>query len=77
MKAIVSFLLIALTSGVSSSAEGNWKAVLHADDFIVGQDLHRLTTHHRWKWKFEEGFFEIAVRKSAIPIPAPKCRMHY
>ena len=38
--------------------------------------LPKLNTRHHWKWKFEDGF-EVAVRKSAIPIPAPKCRMDY
>jgi hypothetical protein len=50
--------------------------MLRSDDFVVGQDLQKLGTVHRWAWRFN-GVFEIAVRKSAIPIPAPKCRSDY
>ena len=41
-----------------------------------GQDLQKLNTRNQWKWNFEEGF-EPAVRESAIPVPAPKCRTDY
>ena len=75
-------LLAALTLAVAAAppkafaADGKWSAVLHGDDFVVGPDLQKLATRHHWKSKFEDGF-EVAVRKSAIPIPAPKCRMDY
>jgi len=58
------------------AADGKWSTVLHADDFLAGPELQRLNTRHHWKWKFEDGF-EVAVRKSAIPVSAPKCRMDY
>jgi hypothetical protein len=46
-------------------------------DFIAGADLQKLNVKHKWAWKFIGGEFEVAVKKAAIPIPAPQCRMDY
>lgn len=53
-----------------------WTATLKPGDFTIGPSLATLNNRHRWRWRFEQGF-EVAVRKSAIPIPAPQCRMDY
>lgn len=72
----VIFVLAVTASGVASATKGRWTAVLHSNDIVVGQDLEKLSSRHHWAWKFTGGF-EIAVRKSAVPIPAPGCRMDY
>lgn len=70
------FVLALAFSSAAFTADHQWIALLHPDDFVVGPDLQKLTTRHHWAWKFTGGF-EVAVRKSAIPIPAPDCRMDY
>jgi hypothetical protein len=72
----VIFIFIVAFCDAASAAEGKWVATLHSDDFIVGRDLQKLRTVHQWMWKFDGGF-EVAVRKSSIVLPAPKCRMDY
>jgi hypothetical protein len=70
-------LVFAATAARVPSAEAKeWTVVLHADDIVVGPALEKLNSRHHWAWKFTGGF-EVAVRKSAIPIPTPKCRMDY
>ena len=54
-----------------------WTTVLRSADFIAGSDLQNLNVRHTWAWKFNGGQFEVAVKKTAIPIPAPQCRMDY
>lgn len=51
-----------------------WTALLRAGDFIVGPDLQKLKARHKWAWAFNGGEFEVAVRKTAIPVGAPQCR---
>jgi hypothetical protein len=69
-------ILALIACRIASAAESKWIAVLHSDDFVIGPDLLKLSARHHWAWKFDGGF-EVAVRKSAIRIPAPKCRMDY
>lgn len=68
--------MILTVGDVGYANDGAWTTVLHSADFIIGRDLQNLGTRHHWAWKFTGGF-EVAVRKSAIPVPAPKCRMDY
>ncbi len=69
-------LLAVLLSTAMPAQEWTWTAVLHADDFLAGEELQKLQTRHRWRWQFGSEF-EVAVRRSAIPVPSPKCRMDY
>jgi hypothetical protein len=69
----------ALTAAVCTecrAAGPGWTVVLRAGDFVVGPDLQKLSAR-RWAWNSDGGQFEVAVRKSAIPVPAPQCRMEY
>jgi hypothetical protein len=68
--------ILTLASGMRGQ-EWKWTTMLHAGDFTAGEDLQKLKTRHRWQWQFGTGQFEIAVRRSAIPVPSPKCRMDY
>lgn len=58
------------------AAEPTWTATLRAGDILVGQDLAKISSR-RWLWEFKDGKFEVAVRRSAIPVAAPKCRSEY
>ena len=72
--------LLGLAFGVPSQnvqRQPSWTVVLHARDFVLGDALQRVHTHHHWISGFNGGRFEVAVRKSAIPIPAPNCGMDY
>lgn len=53
--------------------------MLHAKDYVIGDSLKRLQTRRAWVADFDDrlGGFEIAVRKTAVAIPAPQCRMDY
>jgi hypothetical protein len=66
-----------LVCDTALAANLKWTVVLRPGDFIAGQALQELHTRHRWAWRFDNGRFELAVRKSSIPIPSPKCRMDY
>jgi hypothetical protein len=59
------------------AADWKWTVVLRPNDMIVGEPLQKLNTRRHWAWKFDNGTFEIAVRRSSIPIPSPNCRMDY
>jgi hypothetical protein len=82
MKRKTTLLLAILPLSVASSerasaADGKWPVVLRADDIVVGEPLQKLNTRRHWSWNFNDGVFEVAVRKSAVPIPSPQCRMNY
>ncbi len=70
------FVLLSVCA-ICQAADPNWTATVRAQDIVAGQDLQKLGTRHKWAWRFDNGRFEVAVRKSAIPIPAPQCRMDY
>lgn len=65
--------------GAAASLEAAWTIVLNPSDFIVGPALGQLHTRHSWAAGFDEhaSTFEIALRKTTVPVPAPKCRMDY
>ncbi len=63
---------------VAASLETAWTITLRPGDFIIGPALKQLHTRHAWAGLNEQsGLFEVALRKTAAPIPAPKCRMDY
>jgi len=71
---------LAVTQAAPAAAEdAAWTIVLHANDFVVGEALSRLHTRRSWAAGFDErlGTFDVAVRRAAVPIPAPNCRMDY
>ena len=53
--------------------------MLHAKEYVIGDSLKRLQTRRAWVADFDDrlGGFEIAVRKTAVAIPAPQYRMDY
>jgi hypothetical protein len=57
----------------------SWTIVLRPADFAIGAALDQLHTRRKWAAGFDEqrGGFEVALRKKAVAIPAPKCRMDY
>ena len=73
-QALKGLLIATLASSLHAQP---WTAVLHPGDFVAGEELQKLKTRHRWQWQFGDGQFEIAVKRSAIPVPSPKCRMDY
>jgi hypothetical protein len=75
-------LSIALTDpriGVAAGEEAAWTITLRPADFVIGVALKQLHTRHAWIADFDDqtGAFEVAVRKTAVAIPAPECRMDY
>ncbi|HEX5210938.1 MAG TPA: hypothetical protein VFW22_04315 [Pseudolabrys sp.] len=84
MRKLPAFLVLALTlthlsPAAAAGLEPVWTVVLHPKDYVLGNALKRLQTRRAWVAAFDErsGGFEIAVRKTAVVIPAPQCRMDY
>lgn len=74
---LVVWLLIYVT-GAAAAQWPIWTMTLHPSDMIVGEALTKLQTRHEWQWRFDDnGKFEVALAKSASPVPAPQCRMPY
>lgn len=63
--------------GECRAAGPEWTVTLRAGDFVAGPELAKLATRHQWAWKFDAGVFEVAVKRQAIPVAAPGCRMEY
>lgn len=74
-------MLVSLQPPVAACAEEApaWTIVLRPADYVIGPALAQLRTRRTWAAEFDKGFgrFEIAVRKKAVPIPAPQCRMDH
>lgn len=66
-------------AAVSAAERASWTIVLRPTDFVVGAALGQLHTRRHWITGFDErsGVFEIAMRRKAIAISAPRCRMDY
>jgi len=77
----ICFLALCLLAYVTGSAAAPgpvWTITLHPSDILVGEALAKLQTRHQWQWRFDnDGKFEVALVKSASPVPAPQCRMPY
>jgi len=70
--------LFACVPGAAAAPSPVWTITLHPSDIIVGEALAKLHTRHEWQWRFDsDGKFEVALVKSASPVPAPQCRMPY
>jgi hypothetical protein len=70
-------ILAACGRAKADTAYKEWTVRLHADDIVVGRPLEKLKSRHQWVWQNDVNGFDIAVRKSAVPVLAPKCRMEY
>jgi hypothetical protein len=80
----INFLLVAvlaLSAFAIAPARGEdaaWTVVLKPGDFVIGPALSQLKTRHHWADQFDAaGNFEFAVRRAAVAIPSPQCRMDY
>jgi hypothetical protein len=75
--AVVLPLLLMLRA--ANGEEAAWTIVLHSGDFVIGDALKNLKTRHTWAPGFDEswGAFDVALRKNAAAVPAPRCRMDY
>jgi hypothetical protein len=70
-------ILMCAPAADSADERGAWTITLHPTDFVIGAALAQLHTPRAWAAGFDErsGAFEIALRKKAVSIPAPRCRM--
>lgn len=71
--------LIYAHMAVAAPQDSTWTIVLHPSDFVIGPALKQLHTRHPWVADFNDqsGAFQVALRKNAVAIPAPHCRMDY
>ena len=82
-KILASLLAMSMLTGPSAAASGEkvaaWTISLSPGDFVIGAALGQLRTRRAWAAEFDErsGGFEIALRKKAIAIPAPRCQMDF
>jgi hypothetical protein len=76
---VVMFVLTDVQIAASADETPSWTIVLHPTDFVIGAALAQLHTRRTWPAGFDEqsGAFEIALRKKAVAIPAPHCRMDF
>jgi hypothetical protein len=72
-------VLTQLPPAFAAGFETAWTITLNPSNFILGPALQQLHTRRSWAAGFNDqaGDFEIALRKTAVAIPAPKCRMDY
>jgi hypothetical protein len=72
-------LLVQSPAAVAAGAEPAWTITLNHSNFIVGPALQQLRTRHAWTVGFNEQGrgFQVALRKTSVSIPAPRCRMDY
>jgi hypothetical protein len=72
-------LLVQSPAAVAAGAEPAWTITLNRWNFIVGPALQQLRTRHFWiVGPNEQGRgFQVALRKTSVAIPAPRCRMDY
>lgn len=76
--AAISVLAVTPTAALADDVPA-WTITLRPGDIVVGAALAQLHTRRTWAPGFDDkqGGFEIAVRKTAVAIPAPQCRMDY
>ena len=84
MRALLAGLLaMSILTGASAAALGEevaaWTISLRPTDFVIGAALAQLRTRRAWLADFDErsGGFEIALRKKAVAISAPRCQMDF
>jgi hypothetical protein len=80
MLAAIVPVVVLTSAGLAAAAgqEAAWTIVLHPADYVIGAALQKLHTRHVWSASFDDrGGFQVALRKTAVAIPAPQCRMDY
>ncbi len=72
-------ILTCASAAAAADEAAAWKIALRPTDFVIGAALTQLRTRRTWVAGFDEhsGAFEIALRKKAVAIPAPHCRMDF
>jgi hypothetical protein len=78
--ALVAMALLTCALPAASADEiAAWTIALRPADFVIGAALAQLGTRRAWAAGFDErlGGFEIALRKKAVAIAAPSCRMDF
>jgi len=81
MLAVTAAILVLICARAAPAADevGSWTLVLRPGGYVIGAALRQLRTRRSRVVEFDERFgaFEIALRKKAVAIPAPHCRMDY
>jgi hypothetical protein len=79
LAAVLPFLALSVVAiGPACAEDPAWTIVLHPKDFVVGSALSGLKTRHQWVDQFDaSGNFEVAVKRAAVAIASPQCRMNY
>jgi hypothetical protein len=80
LAAFVAMSILTFAPATASAEEAAaWTIVLRPTDFVTGAALAQLRTRRPWAVGFNEhsGAFEIALRKTAVAIPAPRCQMDF
>ena len=72
-------ILACAPAEASADEVAAWTITLRSTDFVSGAALAQLPTRRTWVAGFDErsGAFEIALRKKAFAIPAPRCRVDF
>jgi hypothetical protein len=72
-------ILTCMSAGASAEEVAARTIMLRPTDFVIGAALVQLRTRRTWVAGFDErsGAFEIALRKKAVAIPAPRCQMDF
>jgi hypothetical protein len=82
-KMLAGLMAISILTCISAAAPAEevaaWKIMLRPTDFVIGAGLAQLRSRRTWAPGFDErsGAFEIALRKKAVTIPSPRCRMDF
>ena len=80
LRVFATMLLLAVAPATAFADDiPSWTITLRPGDVVIGAALAQLHTRRAWAPGFDDkqGGFEIALRKTAISIPAPQCRMDY
>lgn len=79
LPALLMLSALAFTSSAASAEEAPaWTITLRPGDFVIGPALAQLHTRRSWAVAVDErGGFDIALRKKAVAIPAPGCKMDF
>jgi hypothetical protein len=76
---VTTWILICAPATAATNDVGAWSISLLPTDFVIGAELAHLGTRRTWATGLDErsGAFEIALRKKAVTVRAPGCRMDF
>ncbi len=79
LAALAAMSILTYPPAAASAEKAAWTIVLRPTDFLIGAALTQLRTRRTWAAGFDEGSgaFEIALRRKAVAIPAPRCQMDF